>query len=207
MNVKVKIKEASGEIVEKEMELREAWNYIPKSQWIKEAKKAELNYFFDNNKFCSKCGKQLEQSTEISLKCPACGNEIFPQLSPAILVLIKRGEDALLVHARNFRNPEMHALVAGFVETGETLEECVEREVYEETSLRINNITYFGSQSWPFPSQLMIAFTADYLSGNIEFADNELSSAKWFSRDALPVLPTMHSLSRILIDAWINGEV
>lgn len=207
MSVKVKITGADGKVTEKEMDLREAWNHMPETEWLEQAKKAELSYFFDNNRFCGKCGSRMQPSTDISMKCPECGNEIFPHLSPAILVLINRDDMALLVHARNFNNPEMHALVAGFVETGENLEQCVAREVMEETSLRIHNIRYFGSQSWPFPSQLMIAFTADYLSGDINFADHELSSAGWFSRDALPVLPTMPSLSRILIDAWINNTL
>lgn len=206
MSVTVKITE-QGKVIKKEMDLREAWNHMPKAEWLKEAKKAELNYFFETNKFCGKCGCVLDRSSDISLKCRKCGSEIFPALSPAILVLIKRGEQALLVHARNFKNPDMHALVAGFVETGENLEECVAREVMEETSISIKNIRYFGSQSWPFPSQLMIAFTAEYNSGDIKLADNELSSALWFSRESLPVLPTMPSLSRILIDAWISKTV
>ncbi len=206
MSVTVKITE-QGKVIEKEMDLREAWNHMPKAEWLKEAKKAELNYFFETNKYCGKCGCALDQASDISLTCRKCGSEIFPALSPAILVLIKRGEQALLVHARNFKNPDMHALVAGFVETGENLEECVAREVMEETSISIKNIRYFGSQSWPFPSQLMIAFTAEYNSGDIKLADNELSSAHWFSRESLPVLPTMPSLSRILIDAWISKTV
>lgn len=204
MGVKVKVTEESGEIVEREVGLREAWNFMPEEEWKKEAKQAELDHFFKTHKYCGRCGSLLERSSKISMKCPACGDEVFPQLSPAILVLVRRGEEALLVHARSFRNPGMYALVAGFVETGETLEECVAREVKEETSLNIKNIKYFGSQSWPFPSQLMIAFTADYESGEIRFADNELSSGRWFSRDSLPELPTMPSLSRILIDNWIQ---
>ncbi len=146
----------------------------------------------------------MRESSDISRKCTVCGREDFPNLSPAILVLVKRGEKALLVHARNFTRP-MFALVAGFVETGESLEECVMREVREETSLEINNIRYFGSQSWPFPSQLMIAFTADYSSGDIIFADEELTQGGWFDRENVPLLPTLPSLSRRLIDAWLNN--
>lgn len=207
MAIKVTIKDADGTLIDKDVGLREAWNYLPEKEWKEEAKKAELEYFFDNHKYCAKCGSKLERFSEISNKCPNCGEEVFPHLSSAILALIKREDEALLVHARSFRNPKMYALVAGFVETGENLEECVSREVQEETSLEIKNIKYFGSQSWPFPSQLMIAFTAEYESGEIRFADNELSSGGWFSKDNLPELPTMPSLSRMLIDAWIKGEV
>ena len=101
----------------------------------------------------------------------------------------------------------MFALVAGFVETGESLEECVMREVREETSLEIGNIRYFGSQSWPFPSPLRVAFTADYLSGDIIFADEELTEGGWFDRKNVPPLPTLPSLSRRLIDAWLNNNI
>ena len=99
-------------------------------------------------------------------KCPRCGNEMFPSVSPAVLVLIRKGEEILLVHARNFRGT-FYGLVAGFLETGETLEQCVEREVWEETGLTIRNITYFGNQPWPYPNNLMIGFIADYAGGEI----------------------------------------
>lgn len=191
---------------EREVGLREAWNFMTEEEWKQEARKAELDHFFSTHRFCGTCGAAMQPSTDISLKCPACGREDFPSLSPAILVLIKRGEEALLVHARSFTRP-VYALVAGFVETGENLEECVRREIREETSLEVSNIRYFGSQSWPFPSQLMIAFTADYAGGELRFADGELSAGGWFSRRNPPALPTLPSLSRQLIDAWISGKL
>ena len=191
---------------EREVGLREAWNFMTEEEWKQEARKAELDYFFSTHRFCGTCGAAMQPSTDISLKCPACGREDFPSLSPAILVLVKRGEEALLVHARSFTRP-VYALVAGFVETGENLEDCVRREIREETSLEVSNIRYFGSQSWPFPSQLMIAFTADYAGGELRFADGELSAGGWFSRRNPPALPTLPSLSRQLIDAWISGKL
>ena len=99
------------------------------------------------------------------------------------------------------------ALVAGFVETGESLEECVAREVKEETDLEIQNIRYYGSQSWPFPHQLMVGFTAEYLSGEINFSDGELTSGGFFTRDNPPTIPSMPSLSRMIINAWLNGDI
>lgn len=200
--VKVKI---DGE--EREVGLREAWNYLPPDEYRREVRRAELEHFRNTHRYCGICGRPTEPATEISVKCPGCGREYFPVLSPAVLVLVRDGERALLVHAKSFARPEMFALVAGFVETGETLEECVAREVAEETTLKISNIRYFGSQSWPFPSQLMVAFTADYDSGELRFADGELSSGSWFTRESLPPLPTLPSLSRTLIDAWIAGKV
>lgn len=190
---------------EREVGLREAWQYIGDARWKEEARKAELDYFFSTHKYCGTCGALMIKNSEISMRCPHCGNEVFPSLSPAILVLVKRGEEALLVHARNFRN-DIYALVAGFVETGESLEECVRREVKEETSLDIKNIRYFASQSWPFPSQLMVAFTADYAGGEIKFTDGELTAGGWFSRSNPPTLPTLPSLSRRLIDHWLNAK-
>lgn len=191
---------------EREVGLREAWKYLGDEKWKVEARRAELDYFFRTHRFCGSCGAEMTPASEISVKCPACGREDFPSLSPAILVLVKRRDEALLVHARNFSRP-VYALVAGFVETGENLEECVRREVKEETSLEISNIRYFASQSWPFPSQLMVAFTADYAGGEIRFADGELTSGGWFHREVPPELPTMPSLSRRLIDSWLCGEV
>ena len=131
----------------------------------------------------------------------------FPQPLPAILVLVKRGEKALLVHARNFTRP-MFALVAGFVETGESLEECVMREVRGKRHLWKSTISATSAASHgPFPSQLMIAFTADYSSGDIIFADEELTQGGWFDRENVPLLPTLPSLSRRLIDAWLNNII
>lgn len=137
-------------------------------------------------------------------KCPACGYEIYPPISTAIIVLIRRGRDeVLLVHARNFRGT-FYGLVAGFLEPGETLEQCVRREVHEETGLQIDNITYFDSQSWPYPSGLMVGFTADYASGTIKLQDDELSAGAFYHRDHLPELPQKLSIARRLIDHWLK---
>lgn len=156
--------------------------------------------------FCGTCGTKMERHTDISKLCPSCGREVFPQLTPAMVVLVKRGEEALLAQAKSFSHP-VFALVAGFVETGETLEECVAREVMEETGLRITNVRYYGSQSWPFPSNLMLAFTAECAEGEISLNDGELREARFFSREEPVDLPRKGSLSRRLIDAWRSGEV
>jgi len=118
-------------------------------------------------------------------------------------VLIRKGKEILLVHARNFRGT-FHGLVAGFLETGETLEQCVEREVMEETGLRVKNITYFGSQPWPYPSGLMVGFIADYAGGEIKLQEEELSSGDFYTRDNLPELPRKLSLARKMIDWWLE---
>ena len=117
---------------------------------------------------------------------------------------ILRDDQILLVHARNFRGPH-YGLVAGFVETGETLEQAVEREVWEETRLRISNLRYFGSQPWPYPCGLMVGFTADYASGELHLQREELGGGGWFDRDHLPLLPDNASIARRLIDDWAGN--
>ena len=112
----------------------------------------------------------------------------------------------LLVHAKNFKT-DFYGLVAGFVETGETLEEAVHREVMEETGIKIKNVTYFSSQPWPYPSGLMVGFNADYVSGELRLQRSELSKGGWFSKNNLPTIPEKLSIARMLIDAWLEkGE-
>lgn len=186
--------------------LRESWNLLEPDDYSAAAKGAELINWNREERFCAADGTPLLRSGEISKKCPTCGREYFPRLNPAIVVLVTKDDEALLVHARTLRRDVM-ALVAGFVETGETLEQCVAREVREETSLEISDIRYFGSQSWPFPHQLMVGFTAKYSAGEINFADGELSAGSFFKRGSMPELPSLPSLSRRIIDAWTNGEI
>lgn len=189
--------------------LREAWQRLGDSRWARAAREQELINFRNAHRHCGYCAGEMEEASDISLKCASCGREIWPQLSPAIVVLITRdeGREALLVHAVNFRHADVHALVAGFVETGESLEECVAREVREETSLEVTDIRYAGSQSWPFPGQMMVGFTAQYKEGELRLADGELSSAGWFTRDSHPPLPSLPSLSRRIIDQWIENSL
>ena len=145
----------------------------------------------------------MEWASPISKRCTQCGEELWPKLSTAIIVLVRKGEEALLVKAKNFRR-DYYGLVAGFVETGETLEECVAREVMEETGLRVTNIRYFGSQPWPYPMGLMIGFQADYVEGDIALRDGELREAAFFRRDNIPAIPGKMSMARMLIDDWLR---
>ena len=186
--------------------LRQSYYKLPYPLYLKAGKCAELLYWDRNTKFCGVCGGQMHFHTDISKRCEMCGKEVWPQLATAVIVLIRRGEDeVLLARGRNFRS-DFYGLIAGFVETGETLEEAVKREVMEETGLTIKNIRYFDSQPWPFPSGLMVGFTADYESGEIHVQLEELQKAGWFHRTNLPKLPEKLSIARRLIDNWLEEK-
>lgn len=185
--------------------LRQSYYKLPRPLYLKAGKCQELLYWDQNTKYCGVCGAPLKMDTDISKKCPECGKEIWPQLATAIIVLIRKEHEILLVHANNFRD-DHYGLVAGFVETGETLEEAVYREVMEETGLHITNLRYFGSQPWPYPCGLMVGFTADYDSGKIHLQRTELSKGAWFDKDHLPHIPEKLSIARHLIDAWMEEE-
>ena len=144
-------------------------------------------------------------NTPICKQCPQCKQEYYPPISTAIIVLVRKGDAILLVHARNFKGT-FHGLVAGFLETGETLEECVQREVMEETGLTIKNIRYFGSQPWPYPSGLMVGFTADYAGGEIKLQEDELTAGAFYTKDHLPEIPKRLSMARQLIDGWLKEQ-
>ncbi|MDL2307230.1 NAD(+) diphosphatase [Desulfovibrio sp. OttesenSCG-928-C06] len=158
-----------------------------------------------HSQFCGICGARTLPATPVSKKCPGCGNEIFPPLSVAILAVVTKGESILLVRSHNITGL-YHVLVSGFAEPGETLEQCVYREVLEETGLKVGNIRYFGSQSWAHPSNLMVGFFADYQSGEIEVQQEELQSAAFFDRPNLPELPHRFSIARRMADWWVECQ-
>ena len=183
--------------------LRATYNKLPHDLYQIAGKCQEILYWDANTRFCGVCGGPMKMNTEISKRCTHCGKEIWPLLATAIIVLIHREDKVLLVHARNFRG-KFFGLVAGFVETGETLEEAVVREVHEEVGIKIKNIRYFASQPWPYPCGLMVGFTADYVSGELHLQRSELDDAGWFDRDHLPPVPDKMSIARQLIDSWLE---
>jgi NAD+ diphosphatase len=151
------------------------------------------------HRFCGVCGTPTEpQLHERSRKCPACGHAAYPRLSPAMMALVWRDGQLLLARAPHFA-PGMFSALAGFVESGESLEDCVHREVAEEVGVRIQKLRYYGSQSWPFPHSLMVAFTAQWAGGEIVRQQDEIEAADWFDIDALPQIPPRFSISGHLI--------
>lgn len=158
------------------------------------------------NQFCSRCGtKTLQKPGERGKECPECGELFYPRISPAVIVLIRKGHEILLARSPNFP-PDMYSLIAGFVEPGETAEAAVIREIKEEVGIEVKNIRYFGTQAWPFPNSLMIGFTAEYKAGEIQPDGFEIEDAEWFSAEKLPSLPGKISISRKLIDHFLEEE-
>jgi NAD+ diphosphatase len=139
---------------------------------------------------------------ERARQCPSCGQTHYPRIAPAVMALVRKGDELLLARSPHFP-AGMHSALAGFVEAGESLEQCVHREVKEEVGLEVTNLRYFSSQPWPFPHSLMIAFNCDYAGGEITPEPGEIEAAAWFWIDDLPVLPNRISIARRLIDATI----
>ena len=185
--------------------LRQSYYKLSHEDYLKAGKCHELLYWDQNTKFCGVCGGPMRFDTDISKKCEHCGKEVWPQLATAVIVLVRKDKEVLLVHAKNFRT-DFYGLVAGFVETGETLEEAVHREVMEETGLHIKNLKYFASQPWPYPCGLMVGFIADYDGGKIHLQRSELSKGSWFDKDHLPQIPEKLSIARQLIDHWLEEQ-
>ena len=159
-----------------------------------------------HSRHCPACGTALARlAGEWGKHCAGCANHFFPQLAPCAIVLVQRGDEVLLTRKPEWA-PNRYGLVAGFVEFGEALEEAAAREVLEETGVRITNVRYLGSQCWPFPSQLMCGFAADYAGGEIHVDTRELADARWFRRDALPELPPKRSIARYLIDTLLEPQ-
>lgn len=156
--------------------------------------------------YCGRCGQPTENvSWERAKKCLICGQVSYPRIAPAIIVSVERGNKLLL--ARSHRHPAgRFSVLAGFVEPGETLEEAVAREVKEEVGLDVSDIRYFGSQPWPFPNSLMIAFTCQHAGGEIDLEEAEMAEAGWYSADDLPRIPPAPTISRRLIDYFISRQ-
>jgi NAD+ diphosphatase len=160
--------------------------------------------WYTTSQFCGRCGTHTEPvPNERCLRCPRCGLTQYPRIAPAVIVLVRRGAQALL--ARNGRFPvPFFSTLAGFTEIGETLEETLHREIFEEVGIRVGNTKYRGTQPWPFPHSLMVAFTAEWESGDIKVDGEEIAEARWFSADDLPLIPPKISIARGLIDGWLE---
>jgi len=186
-------------------DLRSLMNCFDQPQFALACMSSQLLYWDKTTKFCGECGSETQYSTlERAKICAGCKRNFYPAITPAIIVAVMNKDKILLAHNKTFAGG-IYSLIAGFVEPGESLEECVQREILEETGIKVGNIKYFQSQSWPFPSSLMIGFTASYQSGEIKADGIEITHAAWFGREELPALPRPGSLSRKIIDALMAG--
>jgi len=171
--------------------------------WLGVAGRAyQLAEWARTHRFCGACGAPMAPvAGERCMRCAACGHGAYPRISPAMMVLIRHGDALLLARHAAHANARYTAL-AGFLEAGESIEDAVHREVYEEVGLRVRDLRYFASQSWPFPHSLMIAFTAEYAGGEIKVDPNEITEARWFGRaDPWPEIPGEYSIAAALINA------
>lgn len=164
---------------------------------------SQIETWLSQHRFCGSCGQRLVQMPgERAMRCEPCDAQHYPRLSPCMITLVTRGDEVLL--ARSSRHPPgMFSTLAGFVEPGETVEQCVAREVFEEVGVAVRNLRYLGSQNWPFPHALMLGFQAEYVGGDIVPQPGEIEQAQWFSVRQLPALPSRHSIARYLIDRYV----
>jgi NAD+ diphosphatase len=188
------------------MDLRQAYTEIGEKCFALVNKAVQIMEWDRTSQFCSRCGtKTLQKPGERGKECPDCGELFYPRISPAVIVLIRKGHEILLARSPNFPE-DMYGLIAGFVEPGESAEAAVAREIREEVGIEVKNINYFGTQAWPFPNSLMIGFTAEYSSGEIQPDGFEIEDARWFPAGDLPVLPGKISIARKLIDHFLKEE-
>ena len=186
------------------MGLRNWFGKIDEQTLVMGMRAVQLIEWDRTHRFCGVCGTAtILMEGERAKRCPTCHHSVYPRISPAMMVLVTRGKELLLARGVNFP-PGRYSALAGFLEAGESIEDAVHREVFEEVGLRVKNLQYFGSQSWPFPNSLMIAFTAEYDAGDVTPDPKEIADAQWFSLDALPQLPPRFSISRALLNATVE---
>ena len=188
--------------------LRELYPELGDEYFSLAGRALQLLNWHNNWCFCPSCGSHLADSDRERAKlCQSCSSVYYPVISPAVIVAVTKGDRLLLARNSRYRNVKRYTILAGFVEPGESLEETVAREIEEEVDIKVKNIEYYGSQSWPFPHSLMIGFTAEYESGEIRVDGDEIVDAGWFTRDSLPEIPLSGSISRVLIEAFRKGSI
>ena len=180
--------------------LRDLYTKIGRDMFTVAGRALHICRWHESWKFCPSCGAPMEDSrTERAKVCTRCGRIDYPVLSPAVITAVSKGDKLLLAHNVRFADGR-YSIIAGFVESGESAEDAIRREIMEEVGIKVKNIRYFGSQCWPFPNSFMLGFTAEYESGEIRPDGVEIDKADWFSEDQFPNLPSFASISRALIE-------
>ncbi|MCK9150701.1 NAD(+) diphosphatase [Methanobacterium alcaliphilum] len=187
-------------------DLRSLYSILDEDLFLLAGRAIQIINWDKNHSFCGKCGaKTVTLDHEMAKHCPECGFTNFTRLSPAVITaIVYEGKLLMAQHSYGYKN--RYGLIAGFVEAGETLEEAVQREILEEVGLKVKNIEYFGSQPWPFPHSLMIGFTAEYESGDIEVDGKEIEHARWFTKKEIPDMPSKISIASELIDWFCENN-
>ncbi len=184
-------------------DLRTLYGKMDESLFALAGRAVQLILWDQTHQFCGQCGnKMIDSPKERAKECSVCKLLAFPKISPVVMALIQKGDEILLARSPHFP-PGMYSILAGFVNPGETLEQCVQREVLEEVGLQVEEIKYFGSQSWPFPNSLLIAFSCKWKSGEIVKDPVEIEDAQWFKKGNLPPIPSYLSIARLLIDSIV----
>ncbi len=184
-------------------ELRSTYDMVEEDLYVLAGRALQIVSWDQTTQFCGRCGEKTALLPgERAKKCPACGFLNYPRLSPAVITAVLKGDQILLARRAGAR--PMYSVLAGFVEPGETLEECLHREIQEEVGIRVKNPRYFMSQPWPFPNSLMIGFIADWKSGQIQPDGIEISEAGWYSSASLPPIPPKMTIAREMIDWFVR---
>ena len=187
------------------LSLREALGILPEDEFGYLAQAWQYAIFLREHKYCGRCGANMQQVTwEMAMHCHRCSHRVYPRVSPCIIVAVRRGDKILLAQGVRHKTSGFFSTLAGFVESAETLEHAVHREVKEEVGITIKNVEYFGSQPWPFPHSLMVGYLAEYESGDLVLEEKEISSADYFDIDALPKIPPKLSIAGRLIEETIK---
>jgi NAD+ diphosphatase len=187
-------------------DLRSTYSILEEDVWLLAGRALQIVNWDQTHRYCGRCGQKTDSLTEERAKrCPACGFISYPRLSPAVITAVFKDDKILLSHNVNYPG-NRHSINAGFVEPGETLEDCIHREIREEVGIEVKNIKYFGSQPWPFPNSLMLGFTADWAGGEPVPDGKEISGAGWFTAATLPEIPQKISIAREIIDWYVEGR-
>jgi NAD+ diphosphatase len=186
--------------------LRELFPVLGERRWFAAGRAVQIAEWASTHRFCGRCATPtVRVEGERCMKCPSCLLTAYPRIAPAVIVLVTRGDEALLARGARFPRP-FYSTLAGFVEVGESLEETVAREIREEVGVEVTDVRYFGSQPWPFPHSLMVGFNAAWAGGDVRVDPTEIIDAQWFRRDTLPIIPPKPSIARRLIDSWLEGD-
>ncbi len=189
-------------------ELRLRFSSMTPDEMRDVSRECELDEWRAVNRFCGKCGAPMAphpNPNERAFQCTKCGYLAYPKISPAVIALVTKGDSILLQRNSHYKTANW-SLVAGFVDPGENFEEAVRRECMEESSINVKNIRYYKSQTWPFPSNIMVGFRAEWAKGELKPDGDEVLQSGWFDRAHIPEIPRQGSIARWLIDDWIaNG--